>query len=262
MYLGASLTESVTAQGLPEAVDAWADDAGAYPDLVPIWHPLPAGKPFPMQAMVELRQRGVEPMLYTRSTRNALIDGKRVPDPAWHYRTWLAGDHDDVLDDLANAAAMYDRRLIVRLDHEMSMKWCPWCGLDPALYIDAYSYIAERLRQAPNVKMYWCGWSNRSSEYYPGRACDFIGFDKYSKRATWRPLDEDWRSAIRSMRKLHKSKRIIVGEFGRLSKYDDRHKWIKTVHDVRDVWGCVYFDVGGHGWVMTKWMKKKYMRTR
>ena len=261
MKRGVSLNASVSAKGLPEALDAWREQAGRYPDLAPVWCPLFV---FPDPVLLgQLRGRGIEPMLYTRSSRFTLSAGARIAHPAYTAQTYLAGDHDAALDAFAQAAQEYGHRLIARFDHEPSLGWAPWSG-PPELYIAAWRYISDRLRRAPNIKMYWCGWSG-DMEYYPGnRWCDFVGFDAYSKRVVFRELRSQWRKPIAAIRERTK-KPIIVGEFGRLRGRPLRWLWMRSLRKVRGVWACVYFDIDvrkseGKDWRMSPWMRREFMR--
>ena len=269
MKRGVSLwqaTHHTDGSDLVAALDEWAAQAGRYPHFVPVWVPLPKsgvaprGGRFPTKLLNELRTRGVEPMVYAHS-----VDwiGHKTPDPAFHPQTYLAGDHDAMLDAFAQAAQEYGHRLIVRLDQEPSLGWAPWSG-PPKKYIAAWRYISDRLRRAPNVRMYWCAW-NANMDYYPGnRWCDFVGFDVYSRGIRFRSLRSQWRKPIANIR-ARTDKPIIVGEFGRKRGRPLRWLWMRSLRKVRGVWACVYFDIDMRptenvNWTMSPWMRREFMR--
>lgn len=219
----------------------------------------------PVATLRSLRLLGVEPIVYSRTTRFVGSGVDRIPDPAWSYQTWLAGDHDDVLDQWSFDAIDYGRRIILRLDHEQPADWSPWSGVDPALYINAWHYIRERLPS--NIKLYWCGagwYPSEMMDYYPGSACEYVGFDKYSRTVQWQSLSKQWADPIDALRAIT-NKPIIVGEFGRLRGLPKRGKWIRSLRNVTDVWGAVYFDVEvpseGVDWTMTNWMRRHFILT-
>ena len=254
MRHGVSLREGTgPGEDVLAALDRWAKQAGGYPDMLPIWHRVQVHT-LDVPLLRCIKSRGVEPLVYATSTTRSPV----VP-----YESYLAGEQDGKLDELARAADAYGDRLIVRWDHEQSMQWPPWGGRDPALYRNVFDYVADRLRQAGNVRMYWCGWGptpTASLRYLPDSA-DFVGFDQYSRTAGWHTLRKEWAPIIGAIRK-RTDKPIIVGEFGRLAGLPKRGRWLRSLRNVSDVWAAIYFDMllisEGVDWRMTRWMRRQF----
>jgi len=271
MRRGASLYEGTfhtDGSGLLAAVDAWAAEAGGYPKFVPLWcqltntGPMPAGSDFDATLMNGLLTRGVEPMVFM--TSSGWVDAQHSA-PQRTYQSYLAGDYDSQLDAWSSAAADYGHRLIVRWDHEMGMAWAPWSVNSAPTYKSVFSHVADRLRAAGNVKLWFCGGGRQKLlTYFPGgTTCDYIGFDKYSRDEAWDPLPTAWKKSIDTCKSLS-GHPIIVGEFGREASLSQRWQWLKTIRDVQDVWLALYFDMDltaeeDVDWTMTKYMRQRYL---
>jgi len=257
---GVSLPEGAGGGDVIAALDRWRDRAGGYPDLLPLWHRV--GRDLPtLDLLTSLRVRGIEPMLYVTSTGWASGARER---PLRTYSEYLRGEYDADLAAIAALAQEYGGRLIMRWDHEMEMGWCPWGQRRPARYRRVFRYVAERMPD--NVKPYWCpGDPVRARRYYPGRAADFVGFDKYSRSPRWAPLPRAWSRSIDELRR-RSDQPIIVGEFGRARGTGGRRRWLRTLHRVEGVWAAIYFDIDMRStegaltdWRMTDRMRHIYI---
>jgi cellulose synthase (UDP-forming) len=100
----------------------------------------------------------------------------------------ISGVYDQRLSDLARVLSASKNTAYIRFAHEMDLaNLYPWGARDSELYIKAYRYVADHLREhnPSNVQMVWSPAGNNGSEaYYPGdEYVDVIGttilYDEY-----------------------------------------------------------------------------------
>ena len=202
-----------------------------------------------------------------RYSNHAIITNAATPAyPAgWHHylRTW------------AQAAAAYDKPVIVRLAHEMNMAWVPWAvgkhasttyggaGNSFANFRQMWQTVHGIVRPiAPKVKFLWCPWdvtdpanTGKYADFYPGDAyVDCLGFDSY----VWtgnvrRGMQEQFRYSLDALRDLSPGstrKPVIIAELGRApgGPAGARVVWLRDgyrqLHDLHPhVKGIIYFDI-------------------
>ncbi len=229
----------------------WAEEAGTYPDAFPIWWRLedPPRSIEDQQRLIEgLWEVGVEPMLYLTS-----VDPELAVLKTWARE--LAGD------------------LVIRYNQEPNGDWkAPWANVAPAEYIDDFRRVSDIVHEeAPGARMFYCPILKRKADlpefelYYPGYACDIVGFDSYSQ--TSRPVEPRWARAVAELERIAPGKRIIVGETGIYRGTRRKRRWIRGLADVKGIETVCYMDVDmdekkwpGHLWRMTPGMRQEYGR--
>lgn len=115
------------------------------------------------------------------------------------------GDHDSTWNAWANAIQNYlvesgDRKLFIRLAHEMNGDWYPWAQ-NPSAYVDMWRHVEDIIYgkngvNHDNAKLVWCPngtdvpSGNDAEDYYPGDShVDWVGIDEYNRGSTgggWR----------------------------------------------------------------------------
>ena len=142
-----------------------------------------------------------------------------------HLKNWLAGN-DSIYgtDD--------DRRIYIRLAHEMNGNWYPWSqNSTPNEYISAWHYIHNIFtnKGMDSTRLQWI-WSvnyadfgNYTAEdYWIGdNYTDWIGIDGYnfgaSRGGTWEWPNEIYPNMIERIRKLSTIKPLSINEYGSTS---------------------------------------------
>lgn len=235
---------------------AWTERTGVAPALFPVWRSLtaPGRLGAPSQRLVDgLRAAGSTPVAYLESGHDPAGDGTA------RYVKLLSGFHDDLL------KSFDDPELIVRFDHEMNGKRFPWAKVPPSLYRAAFRHVSEVVTS----KLFWCPMGHTAehlatmADYFPGGwACDYVGFDRYDLGER-RPLPKAWAGPIGALRDIV-TRPIIVGEFGSLrTPTGDRAPWLRSLSDVRGVWGAIYFDIDmreaeGRDWRLDSGMRRAW----
>ena len=202
-----------------------------------------------------------------RYSNHAIINNAATPvSPAgWHHyiTTW------------AQAAAGYNKPVIVRLAHEMNMAWVPWAvgkhagtiyggsGNTFANYRQMWQTVYGLVHPiAPKVKFFWCPWdvadpgnTGKYADFYPGDACvDYIGFDSYVWTGNVRQaMEEQFNPSLNALHNLSPGstrKPVIIGELGRapggpdgarVSWLRDGYRQLYALHP--NVKGIIYFDI-------------------
>ena len=246
MRLGVSLIEGVD-PAPPATVLAALDRFTARvakPSMFPVWRSLsdPDRRHVSSELLDGLEARNVTPVIFLTSvSQDALW-------PSCGYEAILRGEQDEVIDGLARDLSAH--HAIVRLDHEMNATGldAPWQRREPALFRQAFSHVSDRIRHiAPWVLMHWCPMATRKLlptliDWFPGRpAVQLVGFDKYDSGAR-ESLAVSWRGPLAAIRAFT-SLPILVGEFGSARGPRGRGRWLRSLGEVRDVWGAIYFNL-------------------
>lgn len=218
-------------------------------DLVAQWVSL-----VPSYSPLAYRKTGGRPLIYLESH----LDERG-------YNAIRNGIFDDRLRELRQSIP---GNAIIRWDHEMTgppNEWRTWGRMNPGLYIDTWRYVSGFLGP-----MHWCpsvGPENfaRYRDYWPGdEFVSFAGFDAYDS-GDRTPIPDMFKRPTKTIRDFT-NKRILVGEFGsaRLVGVGGRLRWLRTLRNVEDIWGAVYFNLDmspkGPNWVMTPAMWGWYMK--
>lgn len=209
--------------------------------------------------------RGVSPLIYMETQTWG------QPDT---YKRILAGEFDEYLSNWANAAAQYRKPIIASLDQEVNSTFFPWGKPGQREdFVEVFTYVGTRLRAiAPNIQMMYRPILRRREfmplikKYYPGDACQVVGWDAYSKSVVPVPLNKQWKGISAEFNRIAPGKPQVVGEFGRFRHLGEKEKWLATLKDVTGVFAVIYFDVRvlipelnlDHDWRMTKGMRTVY----
>jgi hypothetical protein len=226
MRYGVALAECVQPDHdtLMAALDAFASRS-RMPDLVPVWV---RRWQLDRRILRGIRERGAEPTLYVEST-------------GFLYHEILAGKHDAALRLLACKAD----GLVVRWDQEPMSE-----GLKPPwfrhpLYLPTFGYVSELMRGEADVRLAYCATNDvdAMAEFYPGDACQIVGFDAFSRAEFGRFPPEQWRLPTDVLSRLAPGKPVWVFEAGRLVGLPRRAAWLKSIAQVEGIEVAVPWDM-------------------
>ena len=130
----------------------------------------------------------------------------------------LSGVYDTNIQDVINSLNGIKGKIYLSWGHEMDQditKRYPWSGSDPALYINAYRYFADKLDKNLSSEIIWI-WSpvgkKGCEKYWPGdNYADLVGFPIYSYPA-W---DRSYYGNIRSFKTWYDEKFKLVEQFNK-----------------------------------------------
>jgi beta-mannanase len=160
-----------------------------------------------------------------------------------------------------------DRRVYIRLAHEMNGNWYPWGGTvngnSPADFVGAWRHVRDVFTQegATNVKFVWAPnndsvpntSANAIGAYWPGDAyVDYLAIDGYnfgtgSSWSTWRSFSDVFGASYATVTKLS-SKPLVITEIGCSTSGGDKAAWIADMFRVLPtsfprINGIVWFNV-------------------
>jgi hypothetical protein len=226
MRYGVALREFVdgTTDDALRALDAFATRA-RLPDLVPIcvrrWQ-------LDRRLLQGIRERGAEPVLYVEST-------------GFLYHEILAGKHDTALRLLACKAD----GLVIRWDQEPMSKGlsAPW--FRHPLYLPTFGYVSALMRSEADVRLAYCTTNDvdAMAEFYPGDACQIVGFDAFSRAEHGRFPPEQWRLPTDVLARLAPGKPVWVFEAGRLVGLSRRAPWLRSIAEVDGIEAAIPWDM-------------------
>lgn len=233
---------------------------------MPVWSRLPnpgaapdGQDPIDAYLHAGLADRGVEPMVYMTTSGVA-------------YEDIIAGLWDDHLESWGRQVAAIGQPLVLRLDQEPNGAWAaPWSLADPTLYRRMFGHVERAIRSyggARNVRMLYCPvWRGRDraddfERYYPGDACQLVGFDSYAREDEPIPLARRWRAPLETLRRLTPDKGVVVGEYGILRGIAGRRRWLRGLREVDGIETAVYMDMDldhlgrRHLWALSPGMRR------
>lgn len=153
------------------------------------------------------------------------------------------GTHDSYITGYADSVASWNKRIYIRLAHEMNGDWYPWSpglyGNTAADYVAAWRHIHAifAARGATNVRWVWCPNSDGANNYllpelYPGDDyVDWVGLDGYNWGDTrpwssWSSLYSIFRANYVSLITMTE-KPIMIGETASAESGGDKAAWIR-----------------------------------
>lgn len=220
------------------------DERKTLPDILPVWCRKP-GWPLDAELLRGIRERGVEPVIYATSASTT-------------YDRIRSGEHDAALRELARKA----EGCTLRWDHEPNSEGlgAPWHDEGPLGYVDGFRYVSTVMRSVSDVRLWWVvsGADPDAMLWYPGDACQVVGFDRYSRRPDTPLPPDQWRKDVERLAVVGKP--VWVSECGRLARLTRRAKWLRSIADVEGVDAVVVMDmlVGRDDWRWSPSMDKVF----
>jgi hypothetical protein len=219
---------------------------------------------FPMEACQAAARHGAIPMITWELFWPSLDPNNTSatsPDGFHGFNEVLAGKHDDYIDQYAEDARAFGKRVLIRFLHEFNGNWYVWSGNKngganggPVKVVAVWKYVVDRFDAvgADNVQWLWTPhgpsidltvepW-NAVENYWPGdNYVDWIGLDAYNfyPKDPWggqrpfRDFDNCFRDLYDSCALLG-NQPMMIAEFGTADfEYDDRSKadWITDAFD-------------------------------
>jgi beta-mannanase len=146
----------------------------------------------------------------------------------------LAGRYDAQLNQLRAIISSLPRTVYLRWTHEMEIPVdrYPWQQQDPALYIRAYRYIAQRVK-APNVKLVWGPAGDRGCmEWWPGSdVVDYVSIAIYglpdkniTDHTKQHSFGHIFKTKYHRLRFTHKP--VFITEFGVRGPENYKREWL------------------------------------
>lgn len=209
------------------ALDAVTEGLGRQPAIWSLWSDWgdlnstknhQATGPFPTDLVAALNSKGVVPQIYWEP-----VDPANPDDCAhWQLSNIIAGDHDQYIQDWAEAAKASQATIILRFAHEMNGYWYIWgnqrCNNTAKKFRQAWKHVWNIFHNvgATNVKF---EYSIINTQYvtadYPGNSyVDYLGLTAldWGKKKKWKPLVTLMTPAMTALRQLSKTKPIIAAE--------------------------------------------------
>lgn len=241
-YLGAWIKPAeLTHSGRVEAVDGLEGDLGRRLDILNTY-------------------RRFEQMVGTESDQEFLADGAdlMISWATGDNRSIVAGEHDRLIRQQAQAIRKVDRPVLLRMRWEMdrpNLRATMWSGAD---YIAAWRYVRKIFAEerVTNVSWVWCPTAEgfirgNAPEYYPGDdQVDWTCVDVYAG-SVFQPIGRlmgpflEWAA--------QRPKPIIIGEFGVAKAWGSsaRAAWLadaaRTFKANPQIKGVAYFESDPEG---------------
>lgn len=191
------------------------------------------------------------------------------PDQPDYALAQIAGGRYDLyIARWAEAAAHYDKPLLMRFAHEMNGDWYPWsvrrAGGDPAGYVAAFQRVHRAFGYAGASKVEWV-WSpnvvlsgddRALIESYPGdEFVDLVGLDGYNfgddrSGRQWTDPAELFGASLALLDTIAPSKAVWINETGSTDLGGDKAAWIADAIrylDTTRVEGLMWFEVASPG---------------
>ncbi len=183
----------------PGSMDSFVSLAGKTPDYRAIFIHWGNENKFPFYLASDLSRLDQTLIIFWEATNYNITS---VNQPLYSYDSILAGRWDSYLTQFAIDAKVYGKPVILIPFSEMNGNWFPWSGVangnTPEKHNEAYRYIREFFRNAPNVKFGWAPnqvsvpdtANNRIDLYYPGdNYVDYVGLDGFNFGTPWYSFD-------------------------------------------------------------------------
>ena len=169
----------------------------------------------------------------------------------------LDGTHDGWIRQHAQELQGLSGTVKLRFWHEPDVSYkASWIEGDPQNYIDAWMHVRRLFVEegaVDNIEWVWCptawNWNEQGARFYPGDAnVDWICADGYSGMNLDKPLSSisSEFAAFQAWANQHRSKPILIAEFGATEREADRAKWVQGipgwVNASPNIRAVVYFD--------------------
>lgn len=169
----------------------------------------------------------------------------------------LEGMYDKPINEMVSIITKTDKKIYLRWLHEMEIPITryPWQSQDPVMYIKAYRYFVNLVRQknATNIFYVWGPAGDRGSmEFWPGSdVVDFISMAIYGlpdKNITDHKKQESFNTIFnRKYNRLRfAGKPLFITEFGVKGPEDYKQNWMKAAAESiiknKEIIGINYFN--------------------
>lgn len=183
-------------------------------------------------------------------------DISNVADPNVLENT-LNGKYDKELSKLYGIISNVKQTVYLRWAHEMEIPIhrYPWQSQDPIVYINAFRYFMNFVKEKPeNIKRVWGPAGDRgSADWYPGNdVVDYISIAIYGlpdKNITDENMQESFSTIFqrKSYRMRFFNKPMFITEFGVKGSEKYQDKWLidaaNTIKNNKQIFGVCYFNL-------------------
>jgi beta-mannanase len=179
----------------PEAMGQFVSLVGKTPKYRAVFTHWGNENKFPHYLANDLAARGQTLVIFWEATNYNVLS---VSQPTYSYDAILSGRWDTYFTQFAADVRAYGKEVIIIPFSEANGNWFPWGGFvngnTPAKHNEAFRYIREFFRNAPNAKFGWAPNQasvpnipqNAIEVYYPGDAyVDYVGIDGFNFGTPW-----------------------------------------------------------------------------
>jgi hypothetical protein len=172
--------------------------------------------------------------------------------------SFLAGDHDTVIDESAERIASFGGPVMIRFAHEMNGDWYPWNESvntnEPGEFVAVWRYVHDRFQAAGATNAVWV-WSPNVTTYLPTPLerfwpgddyVDVVGLSGYLRAG--QSFEERFRPTLTELRTLTDAPVIIAETSVQHPKSDDVSRPLTMCRLVADaladpdIRGVVFFN--------------------
>jgi hypothetical protein len=233
-------------------------------------------EPFPLTPFEDIRSHGAIPFF---SWGSQSIPGS-PNDPEFQLADVIAGNHDEYIEQFAEAAAAWGHPFFLRFDWEMNGNWFPWGeganGNQPGQFVAAWRHVHDLFAAAgaTNATWVWCPFVNPNhssniaadtASFYPGdEYVDWTCLDGYNwgehpaNHQVWRSFSYLFGPTYDEVEQIAPSKPMLIGETASSEAGGSKARWIEEMFAVLPtrfpaLRGLLYFDVPdqGHDWPLS-----------